>query len=408
MESTKNNGRTTVIFVIILLLYRFFEGRILSMAEQATGGFQQLFKDFLHENRPIIIDNWLNTANLSDQDPFYAEILSNAWQTIELVISHMEKSNERKIVELTHKIAKERTAADVDINVFVSNIQAGRKAIDETIYGSDLASDMKLQGMRVVADVFDLYTYHAVKEYSRQKDHVIQNKNRFIQEMHHDRLTLLGQLAASFAHEIRNPLTSIKGFIGMLKESESKAGQTDLYFDIIDQEMKALEENVSRFLLLSRQKGLDDVMENVNLSILLAEMASFMYPLFADENIAVTTDIEDNCIVVGVKDQLEQVVLNILNNAVEALTKKENDRCITVALCSSPDGNAVLSLSNNGMPIPGHLLDSIFEPFITTKELQAGLGLSVSKQVVEKHNGLVEVTSSQGVTTFIITLPRAD
>ncbi|WP_070119818.1 histidine kinase N-terminal domain-containing protein [Bacillus marinisedimentorum] len=378
------------------------------MAEQVTDDFQKLFKDFLHDNRPVIIDNWLTTANLSEQDPFYGEILSNAWQTIELVISFMDKSNEAKIVELTHKIAKERTAADVDISVFVSNIQAGRKAIDETIYESDLTETLKLKGMRIVAEVFDLYTYHAVKEYSRQKDYVIQNKNRFIQEMHHDRLTLLGQLAASFAHEIRNPLTSIKGFIGMLKETGSETGQTGLYFDVIDQEMKVLEENVSRFLLLSRQKGLDDVMEKIDFSILVTEMASFMYPLFADENISVTTDIEDNCIVCGAKDQLEQVVLNILNNAVEALTKKENERCITVKLHPSTDGSIVLSLSNNGMPIPGHLLDSIFEPFITTKELKAGLGLSVSKQVVEKHNGLVKVTSCQGVTTFMITLPQAD
>lgn len=350
-----------------------------------------------------ILTEWLNFAHIQDDDLYYEEIVKNGQQTIRLIIKYIQQPNNDFIVRLTKKIAAERIAADVNIGEFVYNINFGRSIVNKVIANSTLQEEDKMNGILVVDHLFDTYLYNAVKEYTSLKDEIIQKKNRFIQEMHNDRLTILGQIAASFAHEFRNPLTSIKGFIKLLEEKYAKENENNLYFEIINDEMDSLEDKVSQFLYLSKMKGLDDQMEKFNLSLVVERMIDFMYPRFLDVSIEVEKDIQKDCIVFGVEEQIKQVILNILNNAVEELSFIKYNRSISICLKKRGE-NLHLTISNNGPVIPKHFLEDIFQPFVTTKKLGVGLGLSVCKQIILKHHGEINVQSNDHQTTFEVDL----
>lgn len=364
--------------------------------------FIERFSNYLKEIKEELLEHWLQSAKISEDDPFYKEIIANGEDTIELIYTYLSTRNVDPIIPLTKKIAKERIEANVNISEYVYNINSGRSLVNGFVLKStSLHDDEKLLAMMIVDQLFDEYVYYAIKEYTDLKDSIILNKNRFIQEMHHDRLTIVGQIAASFAHEFRNPLTSIKGFIKMLEKKYLDDSESRLYFDIINLEMESLEDKVSRFLYLSKSKGLDDEMMVFNFSEVTNKMIEFMYPRFVDEKIEAISSIQDHCLMFAVKEQIKQILLNILNNAVEELSAINQNRIIEIVLKQEQD-EIILKISNNGKMIPAYLIENIFEPFVTTKNLGTGLGLSVVKQIVEKHDGTIKVESNENKTTFIM------
>jgi signal transduction histidine kinase len=130
-----------------------------------------------------------------------------------------------------------------------------------------------------------------------------------------------------------------------------------------------------------------------------------MYPRLTEANIILSLDLCDEVYVEGDSSQLKQVLLNILVNAVEELCEVGGERNIDIRLKETPDQKVELSICNNGKPIPDYLVENVFEPFVTTKSLGTGLGLSVCKQIVEKHNGTIVVDTHEAFTCFTITFP---
>ncbi|MGM7700857.1 histidine kinase N-terminal domain-containing protein [Pseudalkalibacillus sp. Hm43] len=360
--------------------------------------------DLFDHYHDTILSEWLKVASISEDDPYRDEVTVNGGHTIRLIVAYISNPETDLIVQLTKKIARERVEANVGIGEFISNINLGRSIIYRVFSKINISESYQMKYLLVVNDFFDLYMFHAITEYTNVKDSIIQNKNLFIQEMHSDRLSILGQVAASFAHEFRNPLTSIKGFIQMI-EKEAKP-ETGTYFNIIKQELESLEAKITQFLYLSKMKGLDDESEIFPIDHVVRRMLEFLYPRFLDENINVYHELEKDLYMFGVEEQMKQVLLNILNNAVEELSNMDKDRMVNVKLFEH-DGFIHLNISNNGPIIPEHLLEDIFEPFISTKQLGTGLGLSVCKQIVEKHKGSIQVHSTEDETTFLMSFPIA-
>lgn len=360
-----------------------------------------LIADYISSTHDDILKKWLSSAQLSRHDPFYEEVIKNGQETIRLVHSYFVQPDHDAIIQLTKKVATERIAANVDIGQFIDNINLGREIVNKCISDSNLPSDVKIKGILGVDELFDFYMYYAVQSYTVMKDEIIHNKNQFIEEMNQDRLTILGQVAKSFAHEIRNPLTSIKGFLSLLEQKYAKKPEDSMYFSIIQKEMNDLENQVSRFLYLTKIKGLDDQIKVVNFSVIVDELTNLMSSRFNEEKIMLEKQIEEDCFVMGDEEQLKQVALNILNNALEVLTKKKETRLVKVDMKKQGE-KVILKFSNNGDHIPDYLLENIFEPFITTKKLAAGLGLSVCKQIVEKHQGTITAISEEGMTSFVV------
>jgi signal transduction histidine kinase len=217
-------------------------------------------------------------------------------------------------------------------------------------------------------------------------------------------LGLLSEMSAGIAHEIRNPLTSMKGasnlLAGELNGPEHAKGRE--YAALITEEVERLNSILTNFQYFTKPFTLEKepvrLDEVIRKTISLAEIDTpglFIRCDFAEELPVVPADA--SC--------LKQVFLNLIKNAAEACGQ-EGELCIRTE-CASPWVR--IRLSDNGPGIPLPLLDHIFEPFFTTKNTGVGMGLAVSRRIVEAHNGRIEVTNvlPKGAS-FSILLPMKE
>jgi signal transduction histidine kinase len=145
--------------------------------------------------------------------------------------------------------------------------------------------------------MFDRFCYYAVTRYTEIKNQEIQEKNLFITQTHKDRLAILGQMSSSFVHEFRNPLTSVIGFIKLLKDEYS----TLKYLDIIDHELEQLKFRITQFLHTSKVDVAEKIIEEVDIRNLLEEVLNFLYPSIVDGDVNVYKNFNSNVIIKALK-----------------------------------------------------------------------------------------------------------
>jgi signal transduction histidine kinase len=241
----------------------------------------------------------------------------------------------------------------------------------------------------------------------------LKNQEEFIklQELtitRNSKLASLGEIAAGISHEINNPLAVIIGNAEMLEEwIVEPSQQTRKALDNIARMGKRITNIIKLMKNLSR--------EDQNNQIEMIEMSSFMEDMKCLINISVknsciemTLDIpsfKDECIM-GSSTQLSQVIINMINNAVQAI-ENEDEKWIKVQLVRDPDF-LTLEISNSGTKIPKHVREKIFQPFFTTKDpgKGTGLGLSISKTIIEGFQGSLDLDDKSENTTFIIKIPK--
>ncbi|MGJ9382935.1 sensor histidine kinase [Salipaludibacillus sp. CF4.18] len=243
---------------------------------------------------------------------------------------------------------------------------------------------------------------HTIKE----KNIELNSKNIELMELRKDRMKILSQISTSFAHEIRNPLTSIKGFIQLLEKRVDTPELEKRYFEYIYREMQELEREVNQILLLSNEKNHQDVINTrISLSDLLNEAIHSFRPILMQNKIKMEINFTSNLIVLGIEEQIKLILLKLLQNANDALILKEKDRKLSISLIEKSN-TLIITISNNGPPIPSVIRHSIFEPFVGTKEMGKGLGLTVSKQLMKKHQGTIEYHSEGKWTAFKLRFPK--
>ena len=214
-------------------------------------------------------------------------------------------------------------------------------------------------------------------------------------------LAAIGQLAASIAHELRNPLSSIKGAAQFLqKEYEDHSAIVEFLGIIID-EVNGLNKLTTEFLDFARPMQLELASTSVN--TVVDKTLQFMSVHITDNNVVVKENLDSTVPDIQADEgQLEQVLRNIIINALQAMP---DGGAITVTTGRAPSGGVFMSITDTGSGIREDKLDRIFLPFFTTKTKGTGLGLSVVRKIVENHGGRLEVTSEVGVgTTFTIIL----
>jgi two-component system NtrC family sensor kinase len=226
-------------------------------------------------------------------------------------------------------------------------------------------------------------------------------------------MAALGKLAAGIAHEVNNPLAVIKEKVGWLRDllSEEDIAKSENYQEFEDA-VRKIDHHVERakkvtHRLLGFARRMEPIQEKVELNRLLDETIEFLRNEAHYRNIQILTQYSpDLPQIVSDTAQLQQVFLNLLNNAIDAIGK---DGEIRVETSLNPkDRNIVIVIKDNGPGIPNEVLNRIFDPFFTTKEVGkgTGLGLSISYSIVEKLGGRIMVASQEGQgTTFTIYLP---
>ncbi|MFC7392827.1 PAS domain-containing sensor histidine kinase [Scopulibacillus cellulosilyticus] len=212
-----------------------------------------------------------------------------------------------------------------------------------------------------------------------------------------EKLTVVGQLAAGIAHEIRNPLTAIKGFTQLLESSTENR-----YVRVILQELDSIENIVSDLLILAKPQVAQT--EKTDLIYLLNRTVTLLNAQAIMKNIEILTDYEIEFLEIECEpDQLKQVFINVIKNALEAM---ENGGKIFIKLRFIREDRILIRIIDQGVGIPPDRLEKIGEPFYSTKEKGTGLGLMICQKIIQSHQGTMNVKSTlQKGTTVDITLP---
>ncbi|MDO7488678.1 HAMP domain-containing sensor histidine kinase [Peribacillus frigoritolerans] len=138
---------------------------------------------------------------------------------------------------------------------------------------------------------------------------------------------------------------------------------------------------------------------------LIEEIQELTYANIVDASVNVEIDIYPNFVMTASKDGLKQVFLNLFINSIDALKDKEHPRILRINSLIEAN-ERIIRISNNGPAIASELIESIFEPFVTTKELGTGIGLYVCKKIIESNDGYMNCDSNENSTTFSIHFPK--
>lgn len=218
-----------------------------------------------------------------------------------------------------------------------------------------------------------------------------------------EQLASLGQFSAGLAHELRNPLMSMKLLVEAALEHGDTAALDGRDLAIVDEEIRRLEQLVQGFLDFARPPEAEP--RPVLLDSVIMPSVELVLPQASRRGVRIRQHVSDPPAEVFVDPgQLRQVVINLLLNAVEH-SPPGGDVVIAAATSAAA---ATIRVSDSGPGIPDELQDSIFEPFVSTRETGLGLGLSICRRIVETHAGTMAVRNrTSGGAEFVVTLPQS-
>jgi len=208
-----------------------------------------------------------------------------------------------------------------------------------------------------------------------------------------EKLRVAGQLAAGIGHELRNPMTAVKGFIQLLHVQNS--GQNE-YLKIVTDELNHMDAILNEFLLLAKPKPKHLQMNNV--SVLLHETVELMQTqaIMSNTKIIIQQEVGIGMIQCD-ESQIKQVFVNVLKNSIEAMRTGGDIEVRTIQM----EDQVVIRIRDYGEGIPEEILRKIGEPFYTTKEKGTGLGLSICRKIIEEHSGKLTLHSTLGKGTLV-------
>jgi two-component system NtrC family sensor kinase len=218
---------------------------------------------------------------------------------------------------------------------------------------------------------------------------------------HIDKMATVGKITAGIVHEIKNPLTAIKNYLEILKISNDLPKQSMEIINKIEYGFSKIDVLSKSLMSFSRQSN--EKMYPLNMNNLIKEVLSFSAYEIQKKDISIQMELDENIpMTLAVKTEIEQVILNLLINASHSLKNVKEPQ---IKIKTFKENNFVcISVIDNGCGIPNNILDKIFEPFFTTKEQDegTGLGLSMVKSILNRHNATINVQSNNKGTNFTI------
>ncbi len=213
-----------------------------------------------------------------------------------------------------------------------------------------------------------------------------------------DRLNLIGAMAAGIGHEIRNPLTTVRGFLQMLSIKPDFSNHST-HFDLMIQELDRANSIITEFLSLAKNKAVDLREGNLNniiaMLLPLLEAGAILY------NKTVKTDLADIPAIALDEKEIRQLIINLVRNGLDAMPPGG----VLTIRTSCDDDRITLSVQDQGKGIPADIADKIGTPFFTTKDFGVGLGLAVCYSIAARHNATISFDSGPCGTTFTVTFP---
>ncbi|WP_163102175.1 two-component system sensor histidine kinase NtrB [Peribacillus alkalitolerans] len=284
----------------------------------------------------------------------------------------------------------------IDIQTYLSSVLNGKSVIGKEL--KTITSNHELIiGEATISPIYD--SNHTIITVSLIIRNVTERRKLDEYITNSEKLKVTGEIAAGVAHEIRNPLQVIGGFVQMLNEEDTRHST---YYSLILSEIKRMNSIISEFLKLSKPlvsnlsaQKVREILEEV---IVLFEQDAH-YKNIEIEREYTDFDLEILCEV----NQLKQVFINLVKNSIEAIP---NGGLIKFQFMRVDENKVKFVVSDNGVGIPEEIMRDIGKPFFTTKETGTGLGLMITERIIEQHNGSMAISSFPGKgTTVEITLP---
>ncbi len=284
--------------------------------------------------------------------------------------------------------------------IIADNCINKREITNEDIEG------LKLFAYQAGSAIENARLYHTLEE--RIDD--VQNAYQRLEENQEqlvkaERLATIGEMSAKVAHEIRNPLVSIGGFARLIEKRIKADSDIKKYAGIIRDQVDQLEYILNNLLATAKPRAPEK--KTVDLENITRQVLQVLENALEQRNVRVTLDFPESPPVInGDPKMLYQAFLNLLKNAMEAVEERANGE---IHVAAEPDGDEILlRISDNGPGIETAVVPKIFQTFFTTKSSGTGLGLSIVRQIVESHNGEINVESREGGgTTFVMRFPVA-
>ena len=280
-------------------------------------------------------------------------------------------------------------------------------------------TENKLQSLMIFANQAALalenaLMYEELKTFSSQLEGRVRKASARLEETQRqlfqsEKLAALGKLSAGIAHEIRNPLTSIKILIHSLVDEQATETSREKDLAVIEAEIERVNKIIKQFLDFARPRP--PSLEPMEVKAILEEtLALLVYEMEAQKISLERSYAPDIPLVPMDREQMKQVFLNLMLNAIQAMERGGHLR-VAIRWRPAPSGDggrsvAEITVQDTGPGMEEDIQRKIFEPFFSTKEEGIGLGLPIARRIVEEHGGEVQVESRAGEgTTFTITLP---
>ncbi len=295
-------------------------------------------------------------------------------------------------------VAKER----VNGVLLVDNLHSGRPIEEE-----DLRSLVTFTNQAGLA-IENARLYDTEKRFSEELRHQVELAKKELKEaqahlIHSERLAAVGEMSVIVAHEVRNPMSSIRSCAQRIHKAVEEKDPNKKYTNYIMQEVDRLERIVKDMLTVTRQPKPNLVEENVNRVI--EEILLHMDDEIRKSGTVLTKELDQNLPAIPIDPALlEQVILNMIQNALIFMQDREKKE---LKIATGQDKRFLqIRISDTGPGIPAHNRKRVFEPFFSTKPQGTGLGLAICQRIILAHKGKVELESEMDKgTTFIVSLP---
>lgn len=258
------------------------------------------------------------------------------------------------------------------------------------------------------------------EEMTRRFEKMVEDRTRELKEthsklLHQDKMASLGKLSASVVHEINNPISGILSLVMLMnrmmeggKLQQKELEQFKQYLGLMETETRRISRIVSNLLAFSRHSKME--FGAVHLNQLIEKTLFLNANLLKLHSIKVEENLSPNLpALMGSEDRLQQVFMNLVSNAAEAIEGSHGERTLSIITKPLPEKECVsVSFTDTGVGIPQQNLSKLFEPFFSTKKKGkgVGLGLSVAYGIIQEHGGSIQVQSEEGKgTTFTVEFP---
>ena len=218
-----------------------------------------------------------------------------------------------------------------------------------------------------------------------------------------DKQASIDELSASIAHEIRNPIAAAKSLVQQMGEDPRSIENVE-YAGVALDELDRVERSISHLLKYAKEEEIE--FSQVKLAEVIDGSLADVRAKLDAANVAVARNYIGGPTLVADGDKLRRVFTNILDNAIDAFPEEKDEKRIDLYIENGIPKRVRVRLRDNGDGIPSEKIDRIFNPFFTTKEAGTGLGMAISKKIVEAHEGKIDVVSEENRgTEFVVTLP---